>query len=339
MTLSSVERIDVANIGLMLLSCLLAFILPFELFLFSYAVLGPLHYLTEIGWLHQKGYFTTGKNDFIFLGLLGLFITLGFLGFSSLMNGAEPSFIYVAFLSAGAMVLIKDNTLKVIAIILLFFSALLFHKASFYEVFFAIYLPTVIHVFLFTGLFILYGALKNKSLIGVASLLVFSGCAISFFLIRIDYSPFLTVDYIRKSYSGFVELNRVLINFLGLENLGEFNRQTVGRNVQVIFGSEIGYTVMRFIAFAYTYHYLNWFSKTSVIKWHKVPKKTLIAVIAIWGASIILYAYNYEVGLKWLFLLSFLHVLLEFPLNFRSIIGIGQEISRLGSSKTATVQK
>jgi hypothetical protein len=64
------DQINYANIGLMLLSAVLAFILPFELFLFSYAVLGPLHYLTEIGWLHKKNYFTKGKYDFVFLSVL-----------------------------------------------------------------------------------------------------------------------------------------------------------------------------------------------------------------------------------------------------------------------------
>ncbi|MCC6181260.1 MAG: hypothetical protein IT237_05450 [Bacteroidia bacterium] len=48
------NQINYANIGLMIISAFLAFLLPFELFLFSYAVLGPLHYLTEIGWLHKK---------------------------------------------------------------------------------------------------------------------------------------------------------------------------------------------------------------------------------------------------------------------------------------------
>jgi hypothetical protein len=94
--------------------------------------------------------------------------------------------------------------------------------------------------------------------------------------------------------------------------------------------------VMRFIAFAYTYHYLNWFSKTSVIQWHKVPRRTLAIVLAIWVVSVSLYAYDYMVGLKWLFLISLLHVLLEFPLNFRSIIGIGQEIKGLFSGKQLT---
>ncbi|HWB64555.1 MAG TPA: hypothetical protein VG603_13660, partial [Chitinophagales bacterium] len=63
------RKIDIANIFLMLISCVLAFVLPFELFLFSYAVLGPLHYLTEITWLKKRDYFTNGKKDYIWLVL------------------------------------------------------------------------------------------------------------------------------------------------------------------------------------------------------------------------------------------------------------------------------
>ena len=55
------------NTGLIIISCIVAFFIPFELFLFSYGILGPLHYLTEIGWLHKKNYFTKGKYDFVFL--------------------------------------------------------------------------------------------------------------------------------------------------------------------------------------------------------------------------------------------------------------------------------
>ena len=91
--------------------------------------------------------------------------------------------------------------------------------------------------------------------------------------------------------------------------------------------------VSRLIAFAYTYHYLNWFSKTQVIQWHKVPKLRFIAVIVLWVASVGLYVYDYAVGFKWLFLLSFAHVLLEFPLNHQSFIGIGREIGAIISRK------
>ena len=44
----TVARVNYINIALMLISAAVAFCHPLELFLFSYAVLGPLHYLTEI---------------------------------------------------------------------------------------------------------------------------------------------------------------------------------------------------------------------------------------------------------------------------------------------------
>src|SRR3569832_1655712 len=69
------SQVNYLNIGLMILSCIVAFIIPFELFLFSYAILGPLHYLTEISWLHKRRCFSPGKNDFIVFAILALFIT------------------------------------------------------------------------------------------------------------------------------------------------------------------------------------------------------------------------------------------------------------------------
>lgn len=92
-----------------------------------------------------------------------------------------------------------------------------------------------------------------------------------------------------------------------------------------IFFSEIGIMLMRFIAFAYLYHYLNWFSKTEVIRWHKVPKLRFMAVIFLWIVASVFYAYDYSLGLSLLFFFSFSHVLLEFPLNVISIVGIGKE--------------
>jgi len=335
MVLSLTQRVDAANIGLMILSCFVAFILPFEVFLFSYGVLGPLHYLTEIGWLHKKGYFTTGKYDYIFLALLAFGITAGFLGLSEYLNEVSTGLIYLGFLTALAMVTIKDNSLKVVCVILILFSTLFIGDAPFYQIFFAVYLPTVIHVFIFTALFIIYGALKNKSILGFVSVIVFAICAFSFFYYPAGYQPLASMDYIQKSYRGFVMLNQMLLNLLGLAELQGFNEASVA----AIFNSQSGYMVMRFVAFAYTYHYLNWFSKTSVIQWHKVPKTTLAIVAVLWVASILLYAYDYMVGLKWLFLLSFLHVLLEFPLNYRSIIGIGQEMKGLLVGKKTAISK
>lgn len=316
------KNIDIANIFLMLLSCVAAYLLPFELFLFSYAVLGPLHYLTEISWLHQRSYFTTGKLDYTVFVVLGSILTLLVLmGAGPIAQQWSNTLIFVCFASALGMVLLKDWLQKLLVIC----AALLlgFAVSSFkgFEILFGIFLPTLIHVFVFTGIFIVYGALKSKSKTGLLSALVFLVCGFSFFFFRPDFAWYKTGEYAIKSMidSNFVVPLSVLMKLL---NMGAVTRDT-------IFFGNAGHTVMRFIAFAYTYHYLNWFSKTSVIKWHQVPKKWLALVLLLWLASVALYAYSYLVGLRWLFLISMMHVFLEFPLNFRSFIGIGQELRNL----------
>src|SRR3954471_24952807 len=75
--ISSENGINYLNIGLMFFSLIAAYILPFEVFLFSYAVLGPLHYLTEISWLEKKNYFIKSKKDIWLFILLVIFITIG----------------------------------------------------------------------------------------------------------------------------------------------------------------------------------------------------------------------------------------------------------------------
>jgi hypothetical protein len=86
--------------------------------------------------------------------------------------------------------------------------------------------------------------------------------------------------------------------------------------------------VMRLIAFAYTYHYLNWFSKTSIIKRHEVSKRRSIFIIVLWLVSLALYAYDYVAGMTALYFMSILHVLLAFLLNHQTFAGNGKEMMR-----------
>jgi hypothetical protein len=314
----------------MIVASIAAFILPFEVFLFSYAVLGPLHYLTEISWLHKRDYFATGKNDFIVLILLCVFLFIFNFIFKeySLFSNV---FIFAAVLFALGTVLFKNFFYKIILVVfgLVVGAAIQTLPPFIYSI--GVFLPTLVHVFLFTGLFILHGALKNKSVTGIASLLVFVACAVSFFVWHPNFSFYKVSSYAETALieSTFIQLNKIIIQ---LFNLGEFTRENV-------FESNVGLGIMRFIAFAYTYHYLNWFSKTQVIKWHQVPKKQLVAVVAIWLFSIALYAYDYYIGLVALYFLSMLHVLLEFPLNYRSFIGIGEEVSLLAGWSTPVAAK
>jgi hypothetical protein len=81
--------------------------------------------------------------------------------------------------------------------------------------------------------------------------------------------------------------------------------------------SELG--IMRF---AYTYHYLNWFSKTSVIRWHEVSRVRGAGIVAGWAAGVGLYLYSYQLGFAVFYVLSVVHVMLEFPLNHQSFVNL-----------------
>ncbi len=349
----STTQVNYLNIGLMIASAIFAFWIPFELFLFAYAVLGPLHYLTEISWLHKRQYFSPGKKDYIVLIVLTVLITLpaifsysfmqlgvrdanGDLQFTDSLRGVFTFFrdqnpstmlIFFAFAMAIVFVLIKNAMQRFVAFILLFVLALILRTNNFVDVLFAIFLPTLIHVFVFTGLFILLGALKGKSTSGLLSIVVFVGCAVSFFIISPEAAGYQVSGYAKESYDvSFFSLNQEIFRaFLHVDNAGN----------DMIYASSTGILITRFIAFAYTYHYLNWFSKTSIIKWHEVPRSWLVVIFTLWIASVALYYTNYELGLMCLYFLSFLHVVLEFPLNIQSMKQIGEQLKmRLSFSKT-----
>ena len=71
-TAHAVDRVNALNIALMLASATVAWVAPFEIFVLSYAMLGLLHYLTQISWLHDRGYFTRARYDVLPLVALGV---------------------------------------------------------------------------------------------------------------------------------------------------------------------------------------------------------------------------------------------------------------------------
>lgn len=309
-------QVNYLNIGLMVGSTVAAFVVPFEVFLFAYAVLGPLHYLTEISWLHDRQYFTKNKYDYLFLGLLCVLLFILSFVIKQQPN-IEIGIIYIAFLSSLVMVLMKDIKLKLFSVGLIFVSIAFLKDIQPYQIFFSIFLPTIVHVFIFTGAFILLGALKGRSLSGIASLVVFVFCAASFFLHLPDASGYVVDSYVRESYATFQILNVAMIRFFGLSPV---------TSLEDVYSSHAGLVVMRLIAFAYMYHYLNWFSKTSIIKWNKISRKRTLGIGVLWLISLAIYGYDYRAGIMALFFLSFLHVFLEFPLDHQTFIGIGKEL-------------
>jgi len=314
------KKIDALNIGLLLISLALAFLLPFELFLFSYAVLGPLHYLTEIGWLKEKQFFTPKSYDVWWLIAITVLITIAsFSPAGSIIHSFN--LVFVAFTFTFVIFAVQSTTARVLIMLALFIVSSFLKDLSSFELIFAIFLPTLIHVFVFTGAFMLFGALKSQSALGFSGFILLIVCGLMLFFIDLPYQNLLSWAYIQESYQDFFLVNQYLIDVLGFEKGDDA--------VNTVYYSSVGLKVMRFIAFAYTYHYLNWFSKTSIIRWHHVPKIYIVSAIVIWIASVGLYLYNFHIGLRWLFLLSFLHVLLEFPLNILSFKGIGIETKKL----------
>jgi hypothetical protein len=232
---------------------------------------------------------------------------------------------YIALLSSAVFVLVKSNFIRIAGIILIIISSQL---SEHLVLFFGVFLPTLIHVYVFTGLFMLYGALKSKSRLGIISVITLLVCPILLFVLFPDSHPMNATIYSQKAYVGENGKGFWTLHISTLKYFFDV-RPEAGTNqgmfwIQQVFHTKTGILLMRFIAFAYTYHYLNWFSKTSIIQWHKVPKSRFLLVVVFWFISIGLFLYDYSIGLTWLFFLSYLHVILEFPLNFTSVIGIGR---------------
>ena len=256
--------------------------------------------------------------------------------------------MFLGLVGSLLLVFVKNGMMKIFGLFFILMMSNIIFKADERDnlaFFMAVLLPTLVHVYVFTGFFLLYGALKNRSKSGLLSLAIFIICP---FLLYFSFqnTVFLPISkYGIESYKangdGFFRNNVTFLQkFFNVDFIQA--KDAMGKLLYyqdslkpaidtekatgIIFHSKAGILLMRFIAFAYTYHYLNWFSKTEVIKWHQVPKIRFVAIIFVWMISISLYAYNYSIGMRWLYFLSLCHVLLEFPLNMISITGIGKEL-------------
>lgn len=326
--LGTEKGINITNMGLMLFSTAIAFIIPFKLFLFVYAVLGPLHYLTEISWLDRKNYFVEKKWHAWPYLLVALLLTV------SLFNDKSALRYYSTTLMVGVVVytltlaISRKYLLSVILGVAAIILCLVFkvdHMLSFVLAF-SVFLPTIVHVFLFTAVFVLLGALKTKSTSGFISLAVFILCALSFAFINFPNTEILSVTEKGYIQRYFIMLNESLADIFGVpEATSKGEYFTVPALI----------AIQRFIAFAYTYHYLNWFSKTTVIKWHEVSKSRMGVIVFLWVLSVTAYYVDYRLGFMVLFTLSMLHVFLEFPLNILSFKGVGQGLKNIFSKGNA----
>lgn len=310
---ASVDRLNALNIGLMLFAMAAAFAAPFYLFLLAYAILGPLHYLTEISWLHDRRYFA--PSPLHRRGWLTLLLATGgvmVVGYVSdllsrpLSPAAEIGMFLLVFAAAGVVSFVR-HPVNAIAICAVAGTGILFLSSSPMYGVIAYLLMTIVHVFVFTAIFILAGAMRTRSRSGYLSLAVFAGCTTALLLAKIPVWQQAGTE-VRSLYSTFQQLNLILLQFTGWA-------------ASRLYG-EAGIRIMRFIAFAYTYHYLNWFSKTSVIRWHEISPRRGVMIAAGWLSCLAAYAVSFRTGFAVSYCLSVLHVMLEFPLNHQAMAGV-----------------
>lgn len=315
----SVERL---NAALMIAACAASFIAPFQVFLFAYAVLGPLHYVTEISWLHDRDYFAprqAPRRWWLMLVALSMVVLLyGYVSNDLLNRPVAPTLeiamVYLVFAGA-ALLLYVQHPVSAAALLVIVVAALAILSSARVYALLAYFIVTIVHVLLFTAAFVLHGALRRKSRPALISLAVFVACLVSFFVIR-QPAAIAVSGRVREIYSFFQPLNEQLLMLFGFDAAG-------------VYDSSGGLAVMRLISFAYTYHYLNWFSKTSIIRWHQVSRPRAVSIAAVWAVAMLVYLFDYSTGLSLLYVLSLLHVLLEFPLNHQTFVGIGSELRAL----------
>ncbi len=265
----------------------LAHVLPETTLLGAYAILGPAHYLTEISWLHDRQYFVKRPRALLLVALAALVVMLvrphtpeaaGAL--FALLGGLIAAGLGARFIAVGATAVVSALAGVTGAVYGWFWVAVL-----------VVLVPTLIHVFVFTGMFMLTGAMRSKRLVEWLPLLALALGALSFLVIP-------TVD-----------LGHGLFKTAVMQNIAyEYTHLSMP-------GHDIAWGLVGFLGFAYAYHYLNWFLKTGLLGWHRMPLWRLVLLTTTW--VVILYAYTQDVffGLLISLPLSLGHVLLELPLD------------------------
>ncbi len=310
-------NLDRLNIALIAVSMLLAIRWPFETLLLAYAVLGPLHYMTEISWLHDRKYFLARRRDIwpLMAGGLVLIIAIGSVAsvdksalHLAVENGALFSIFGFPLVLAATPGWVKRLLLLAVLVPTCYLLARTFLAAESL----AGYLPTVIHVYVFTGLFMLLSWLRRPSRDSAGAVAAFLLCPMLCWLAPLDWSATAS-PWAERSFIGTLSaINDLILGDAGLT----FNRTEIIEHPASIL-------ITRVLALAYLYHYLNWFSKVQLIGWARISPMRGGIIVALWLGSVAVYFHNYLLGFALLLILSFMHVILEFPLNHRSLREIG----------------
>jgi hypothetical protein len=300
---------DAAHLGLMLFALALTYVMPFELLLLAYVVLGPAHYATEISWLHDRKYFLPQGGIAVGLALLAILAAL-------IDNASWFGFVlWGAFVICALLSTTSVGQAIVLVIAALGITAALMQGSSIAIV--GILLPTLIHVSLFTLVFMALGAFRSGDRFQWFLVALYI-TAIVLILVVPPTAATLIPSFEKAGHDYFANVAPALGRLFGIANLQLDTRLT------------------SLLAFVYTYHYLNWFIKAEIIHWNRMTKQRLALVVAASGASTGLYFYDYAFGFSVLLAFSLAHVVLEFPLNSMALRQLGAAV---GGSAMRALQR
>ena len=289
---------DAIHLGLMLFAFAAAYLVPFELLLLAYVVLGPVHYFTEISWLHDRSYFLPHRG--IAAALVILAIVAALIDNASWFGFAMWGALIVCAMLAATTSAAEGTLLFMIAIAL---AGIMYASDSSFAVV-GILIPTLIHVSLFTLVFMTLGAWRSGSRVQALLVVVYL-VAIAVILLAPPTAEIRIASFAQVVKDYFGNVGPALSRLFGIPGLKLDTRLT------------------SLLAFVYTYHYLNWFIKADVIRWADIPRARLALLIAASAGSTALYFYDYAFGFTFLLALSLIHILLEFPLNSLAMRQLG----------------
>jgi len=312
----------VSNFLALTVSAVAASLAPLQVFIFVYAFVGPMHYLTEIAWLKKKGFYFGGgvvseqfyvavaavlcvavsADFYIHRGLTGY--AIGLLIVLSLGALVKNPFVLISTLAAGCVAKFFVHGLVI---------------------FVAAILPTIVHVYVFTMLFMVSGLVRERNQPGLAWIKLIKwtnpflllGLPAVILIARWSYPA--PSGYWINAEAGFSALHGYLVGLLG-HNL---------HPDATILADPAAAGVLRLLAFIYLFHYLNWFAKTELLQWHKVSRRSWAWIAMLYSVSVVCYLWNFVVGFYIVNFLSMLHVFLEFPLNWHTGRFLVASVARL----------
>lgn len=294
-----------SNFLALLVSAAAAIAAPLQTFLIVYAFIGPLHYLTEIAWLRKKNFYSAN----------GLLASPAYVLIASVLAIAVSADIYfhrgITAYSIGLLVLLSLSTRVRNPWLLLAAVAtglLAHHTFHAFDLFLAAILPTIVHVYVFTLLFMLTGLIREKkrSLLAWVNPALLLTLPVLLLTLRRQYAS--PRPYWIAAERGFVSIHGYLVHLLG-SNL---------HPDATILADPAAAGVLRVLAFIYLFHYLNWFTKTELLQWHHVSARSWTAILFLYAISTGIYIWNFTIGFYIVNFLSLLHVFLEFPLNWHT---------------------